>query len=108
MKYENSLKLARYIFDNMIGNLTGFIIGLASTRLISHYFATRSIKNLWGLTSHKTVVAKTTYSNLEWIVSVLIGFLVFEVVSKWLKAYLSKALFIKKWKAITVRTATAE
>jgi hypothetical protein len=40
---------------------------------------------LWGLTTHKTVLAKKTYNNLEWIVSVVIGFIVFEIISKWVK-----------------------
>ena len=76
-------KFASYLYNNFLGNFLGFAVGMASTRLVSHYFATRSIKNLWGLTSHKTVLDKKTYSNLEWIVSLVIGFIVFEIISKW-------------------------
>ena len=85
MKNSIFQKFIQYLYNNFLGNFIGFAVGMASTRLVSHYFATRSIKNLWGLTTHKTVLNKTTYSNLEWIVSVVIGFIVFEIISKWIK-----------------------
>ncbi len=78
-------KFIQYLYNNFLGNFIGFAVGMASTKLVSHYFATRSIKNLWGLTSHKTVLAKKTYANLELIVSLVIGFIVFEIISKWVK-----------------------
>ena len=78
-------KFIQYLYNNFLGNFIGFAVGMASTKLVSHYFATRSIKNLWGLTSHKTVLAKNTYANLELIVSLVIGFIVFEIISKWIK-----------------------
>lgn len=89
---KNSLlqKFVSYLYNNFLGNFLGFAVGMASTRLVSHYFATRSIKNLWGLTSHKTLVNKQTYSNLEWIVSLLIGFVVFEIISKWVTKKLNE------------------
>ena len=84
---KNSLfqKFIQYLYNNFLGNFIGFAVGMASARLVSHYFATRSIKNLWGLTTHKTLIDKKTYGNLEWIVSVVIGFIVFEIISKWVK-----------------------
>jgi uncharacterized membrane-anchored protein YhcB (DUF1043 family) len=78
-------KFVQYLCSNFIGNFIGFAVGMASTRLVSHYFATRSIRNLWGLTTHKTVLDKTTYTNLQFVVSVIIGFIVFEIISKWIK-----------------------
>ena len=83
MKNNLLQKFLQYLYNNFLGNFLGFAVGMASTRLVSHFFATRSIKNLWGLTSHKTMLDKKTYSNLEWIVSLLIGFIVFEIISKW-------------------------
>lgn len=85
MKLTVTKKLGKYLYDNFAGNFIGFMIGIASTRLVSHFFATRSIKNLWGLTSRKTVIDKTTFSNLEWAISVVIGFVVFEIISKSVK-----------------------
>ena len=78
-------KFIQYLYNNFLGNFIGFAIGMASTRLVSHYFATRSFKNLWGLTTRKTIIDKKTYANLEWIVALVIGFIVFEIISKWIK-----------------------
>ena len=82
---NTSKKFIEYLYNNFIGNFLGFAIGMASTRLVSHYFTTRSIKNLWGLTARKTVVDKQTFSGLEWMISIIIGFIVFEIISKWVK-----------------------
>ncbi|MBO9153585.1 hypothetical protein ACFOTA_15295 [Chitinophaga sp. GCM10012297] len=85
-------KFVEYIYNNYIGNFLGFVIGMASTRLVSHFFTTRSIRNLWGLTARKTVVDKHTYTTMEWVISIIIGFIVFELVSKWLKKRLNEML----------------
>ena len=74
-----------YLADQFIGRFTGFIIGLWASSLVSHFFTTRSIHNLWGLTAKKTVVSKQTFGNLEWIASVLIGYIVFEIVIRIMK-----------------------
>lgn len=85
MKTTLTKKFIAYICNNFIGNFLGFAIGVASTGLISHFFTTRSIRNLWGLTARKTVVDKQTFSAMEWMISIIFGFIVFEIVSKWLK-----------------------
>ncbi len=85
MKYPVTKNFFKYLYDNFIANFVGFIIGLAATKLVSHFFVTRSIKNLWGLTAKRTVVDKTTFTNLELFISVVIGFIVFEIFSKWVK-----------------------
>ena len=85
MKTNITRKFISYIGNNFIGNFLGFAIGVASTGLVSHFFTTRSIRNLWGLAARKTVVDKQTFSTMEWMISIVIGFIVFEIVSKWLK-----------------------
>ncbi|MBS0031858.1 hypothetical protein ACTJJ0_31355 [Chitinophaga sp. 22321] len=92
MKFKLVRKFVEYVYNNYVGNFLGFVIGMLSTRLVSHYFTTRSIRNLWGLTAHKTVVDKHTYSTMEWTISIVIGFIVFEIVSKWLKKKLQEIL----------------
>ncbi|MET3879192.1 hypothetical protein [Chitinophaga sp. OAE865] len=92
MKIKLIRKFLEYVYNNYVGNFLGFVIGMASTRLVSHYFTTRSIRNLWGLTAHKTVVDKHTYNTMEWVISIVIGFIVFEIVSKWLKKKLHTML----------------
>lgn len=82
----------QYVYSNYTGNFIGFAIGMASTRLVAHFFTTRSIKNLWGLTAKRTVVDKQTFSFMEWAISIIIGFLVFEIISKWVKKKLNPYL----------------
>ena len=74
-----------YLSEQFIGRFTGFIIGLWASSLVSQFFTTRSIHNLWGLTARKTVVSKQTFTNLEWIASVVIGYIVFEIVLRVMK-----------------------
>ncbi len=85
MNYAGIKNFLRYLYDNVIANFIGFIIGMAATKLVAHFFVTRSIRNLWGLAAKRTVIDRKTYSNLELLISVVIGFIVFEILSKWLK-----------------------
>ena len=78
-------KFLEYLYSNFTGNFLGFAIGMASTRLVAHFFTTRKLNNLWGLAARKTVVDKQTFSAMEWAISIVIGFIVFEVISKWVK-----------------------
>lgn len=96
MKNSILQKLALYLYNNFLGNFLGFIIGMASTRLVSHFFATKSIKNLWGLTTRKTLVDKQTFGMLEWTISILIGFVVFEIISKVVKKKMDEMM--PSWK----------
>lgn len=98
MNKEKIIKLSEYLFDKITGTFTGFVIGLWAARLVAHFFATRSIKNLWGIASRKTVVDKQTYSILEWAASVLIGYIVFEIVVRVIRKRLDPWLAIQKVK----------
>jgi len=98
MNKEKIIKLSEYFFDKITGTFTGFVIGLWAASLVSHFFATRSIKNLWGLASKKTVVEKQTYSILEWAASVLIGYIVFEIVVRVIRKRLDPWFEIQKVK----------
>jgi hypothetical protein len=85
MKINTGQKFLQYVYSNYTGNFIGFAIGMASTRLVKHFYTTRSIKNLWGITAKKTVVDRQTFSAMEWMISIIIGFLVFEIISKWVQ-----------------------
>ncbi len=82
---KNRKAILNYLSEQFIGRFTGFIIGLWASSLVSHFFTTRSVHNLWGLTARKTVISKQTFTNLEWIASVAIGYVVFEVVVRIMK-----------------------
>jgi hypothetical protein len=97
MKTSIQRKFIDYLYSNFIGNFLGFAIGMASTRLVSHFFTTRSIKNLWGLTAKKTVVDKQTFHAMEWAISITIGFIVFEVISKWVKKKVDEMVAKNGW-----------
>lgn len=97
MKSSIQRKFLEYLYSNFIGNFLGFAIGMASTRIVSHFFTTRSIKNLWGLTAKKTVVDKQTFHAMEWAISIGIGFIVFEIVSKWIKRKMDELIAKKAW-----------
>ena len=96
MKKQSLKSLFNYLSNQFIGRLTGFIIGLWASQLVHHFFATRSIHNLWGLTAKKTVVSKQTFGNLEWIGSVLIGYIVFEMVLRILKGRVDPCRWTKQ------------
>jgi type II secretory pathway component PulF len=80
----------KYLYDQLTGNFAGFLIGVSATGLVSQFFETRSFKNLWGLTAKKTVVRKETFQELEWILSIVIGFIAFEIVTKVIKERLER------------------
>ncbi|MEP7277713.1 MAG: hypothetical protein ABI813_03630 [Bacteroidota bacterium] len=100
MKFPEVNVFFKYMYDNFIANFIGFVIGMATSRLVSHFFVTRSIKNLWGLAARKTVIDKKTFSNLELMISVIIGFIVFEVLSKWIKKKMEQAYPVWKTKLL--------
>jgi hypothetical protein len=89
-KVFNRKSIFRYLYDQLTGNFAGFLIGMSATGLVSQFFETRGLRNLWGLTAKKTVVNKETFARIEWIISILIGFIVFELVTKVLKERLDR------------------
>jgi hypothetical protein len=97
MKSSIQRKFLEYLYSNFVGNFIGFAIGMASSRLVSHFFTTRSIKNLWGLTARKTLVDKQTFSAMEMGISIMIGFIVFEIISKWIKRKMDELVSKNEW-----------
>ena len=90
MKNVNKQSILKYLYDQLTGNFIGFLIGASATGLVSQFFETRSIKNLWGISAKKTVVDKETFSNLEWVISIIVGFIFFEIFMKVIKESLAR------------------
>lgn len=90
MKNINKQSVLRYLYDQITGNFMGFVIGASATGLVSQFFETRSIKNLWGLSAKRTVVDRETFSNLEWVISIIVGFIFFEIFIKVVKESLRR------------------
>jgi hypothetical protein len=92
VKYFDRKRVLKYLYDQLTGNFAGFLVGMSATGLVSRFFETRSIKNLWGLTARKAVVSKETFGALEWMISIVIGFIVFEIMTKVVKQKLDQKL----------------
>ena len=86
MKKQQPKNIFKYLTDQFIGTFAGFIIGIWASSLVSHFFTTRGLKNLWGLTARKTLVDKNTFTMLEWLVSALVGYIVFEIAARFIKS----------------------
>jgi hypothetical protein len=89
MAWLTKKDVARYTYNQFKGNFLGFIAGTSATSLVSTFFETRKVSNLWGLTARKTVVSGDTFRFLEWSCALLVGFVAFEVVNNLVKEKLS-------------------
>ena len=84
------------MYSNFVGNFLGFVVGMASAKVVALFFTTKSIKNLWGITAKKTVVNKDTFHAFEWMISIIVGFIVFEIISRWIQQKADQ--FLPKYK----------
>ena len=90
MKYPPKKRVINYLIDAITERFIGFLVGMWASGLISLFFETRNIKNLWGLRAHKTIVSKSSYEELEWWVAAIVGFVVYELVNHFLKDKIAK------------------
>jgi hypothetical protein len=88
--FKDPKKILRYLYDEAIGRFLGFVIAMSASGLVSKFFETRSLRNLWGITAKKKVISKDAFENYEWIASVIIGFIVLELYNKHLKESIEK------------------
>ncbi len=74
-------KFQGLFINTALGNFAGYVAGslvtLASTR---HMLEGRSTRNLFGLLPRKTVVVHVLPHWLEWLLALIVGFLVMEAV----------------------------
>jgi hypothetical protein len=96
MKIPNRKEAFEYLKGQALAQFVGFYVGMSSTGLLSRFFETRGISNLWGVLARKPVVDAQTFNILERIVAVVIGFIVFEIVSRNLKPV------IARWKPVVI------
>lgn len=82
MKLPSKENFIDYLKKQATGQFIGFYIGLSSSGLVSRFFETRSFSNMWGLFAKKTLIDEGTFNILEKIIAVIIGFIVFEIVSR--------------------------
>jgi|SRR5688572_17416931 len=99
MKFISRKVVLKYLYNQLTGTFAGFLIGMSATKLVAQFFETRKLKNLWGLASKKTIVDKDTFGNMEWIISIVIGFIVFEIFTKVVKEKIDKYFPIYKYRS---------
>jgi len=74
--------ITKVVIQKTIGNLVGFAIALLVSNSFTHYVTERrSIKNLFGLAGRKKVVVNDMPEWFQYGVSLLLGFLVLEVIN---------------------------
>jgi hypothetical protein len=89
MAWPTKKDLSRYAYNQFKGHFLGFLAGTSATSLVSTFFETRKVSNLWGLTARKTVVSGQTFHFMEWFFALVVGFIAFEVVNNLVKEKLS-------------------
>ena len=90
MQLPTRTEALRYFYNQALGQFVGFYVGLSSAGLVSRFFDTRRVSNMWGLMARKPVVDAGTFMVFQQIAAALIGFVVFEVVSRNLKPLLHR------------------
>jgi hypothetical protein len=74
-------KLQKLVVNTALGNFAGFVAGSLVTVLSTYHSAERrAIRNLFGILPRKQVVVHLLPEWLEWVLALLIGFVVMEFV----------------------------
>ena len=92
-------KMKNFIFNQSIGNLIGFTVGMWVTAMFSHSsLEKRGLKNFFGLAGRKKVVVNEIPEWLQNCIAILIGFIVLELINHFFqsKKHLIVWLYIKK------------
>ena len=92
MAWPTKKHLSTYAYSQFKGHFLGFIVGTSAASVVSTFFETRKVSNLWGLTAKKTVVSGDTFRFLEWFCALVVGFIAFELVNNLAKEKLSVQL----------------
>jgi len=70
--------------NTALGNFAGYVAGSLVTLASTHHaLERRGIRNLFGLRPRRSIVVHTLPEWLEWLLAVVIGFLVMEAVRYW-------------------------
>jgi len=80
----NRQKFQGLFINTALGNFAGYVAGSLVT-LVSTYHALerRAIRNLFGVLPRKKIVVHVLPQWLEWLLALIVGFLVMEAVRYW-------------------------
>lgn len=78
----NRKYMTNVVIQKTLGNLVGFAVGVLITNSFTHYVTERrSVKNLFGLAGRKKVQVNDTPEWVQYSLSILLGFIVLEVIN---------------------------
>ena len=80
----NRQKFQGLFVNTAIGNFAAYVAGSLVTLVSTHYTVQRrAINNLYGILPRKKIVVHEVPHWLEWLLALLVGFLVMEAVRYW-------------------------
>lgn len=80
----NRQKFQGLFINTALGNFAGYVAGSLVTLVSTHYAVERrAIRNLFGVLPRKTIVVHEVPPWLEWLLALIVGFLVMEAVRYW-------------------------
>ena len=80
----NRQKFQGLFINTALGNFTGYVAGSLVTLVSTHYaIERRAVRNLFGVLPRKKIVVHVVPHWLEWLLALIVGFLVMEAVRYW-------------------------
>jgi hypothetical protein len=80
----NGQKFQGLFINTALGNFAGYVAGSLVTALSTHHAVERrAVSNLFGVLSRKKIVIHVLPHWLEWLLALIVGFLVMEAVRYW-------------------------
>jgi hypothetical protein len=80
----NRQKFQGLLFSTALGNFASYVAGSLVTLVSTHYAVERrAIRNLFGVLPRKKIVVHEAPPWLEWLLALIVGFLVMEAVRYW-------------------------
>jgi hypothetical protein len=82
-KVLKNRKIVREILEEFFNHGIGYLAGLLAYNYLSRYIEVKGIKNLWGFAKNKNkiLVSKDTFESIEFIISAVVGFIIFKIVT---------------------------
>jgi sterol desaturase/sphingolipid hydroxylase (fatty acid hydroxylase superfamily) len=82
----NKEKVVNFIVNETIGRFVGFVVGMWSSSLFTKVvYEKRGLNNLFGMMPRKKVVVNTTPEWVQLLLSIIVGFIMLELVNYFFK-----------------------
>jgi hypothetical protein len=89
----NGQKFQGLFINTTLGNFAGYVAGSLVTLVSTHpAVERRALSNLFGVLPRKKIVVHVLPQWLEWLLALIVGFLVMEVVRYWFNQHKDAAL----------------